>query len=42
MATTPLAPAKSETFTVDYYLSGQTLIIASATTPGRLCTVLDP
>ncbi len=33
------AVAKAETLIVDYYLCGDTLIIASATTPGRLYVV---
>lgn len=33
------AAAKAETLTVDYYLDGDTMIIASATTPGKLYVV---
>lgn len=33
------AAAKAETLTVDYYLDGDKMIIASATTPGRLYVV---
>ncbi|HEX6292890.1 MAG TPA: hypothetical protein VFZ66_27150 [Herpetosiphonaceae bacterium] len=33
------AVAASDTLTIDYYISGDTLIIASATTPGRLYLV---
>jgi hypothetical protein len=41
MAPTSLAHrnATTNTLTVDYYLDGDTLIIASATTPGRLHVV---
>jgi hypothetical protein len=41
MPSTSLAQhrADTETLTVDYYLDGDTLIIASATTPGRLHVV---
>lgn len=33
------AAAKAETLTVDYYLDGDKMIIASATTPGKLYVV---
>lgn len=33
------AVAKAETLTVDYYLDGDKMIIASATTPGKLYVV---
>ena len=33
------ATARSESLTVDYYLDGDTLIVASATIPGRLYIV---
>ena len=39
MSTATLPQPTTEPLTLDYYLDGDTLIIASATTPGRLYIV---